>query len=100
MSRKKLTKKNIEKKETEKKAKLLRAIKFKNEFKKTTHTAIVAAFSFLIALSWRDLISEYIIQLTALSPIGGKWVSAIIVTFLGVLGILIVSKYLSTESIN
>lgn len=70
---------------------------FKKEVKKSLLTAIVAAFSFLIALSWRDLITEYVNLITKVSPIQGQLISAIIVTFISVLGIIIVTRFLKEE---
>jgi len=71
--------------------------KFNNKLKETLNTAIIAAFGFLIALVWRDLITEYVNQLTQYSLIQGKLISAIIVTFIGVIGILITTSLLSKK---
>ena len=68
------------------------AKKFKNEFNKSLNTAIVAAFGFLIALAWRDVITEYVNSLTSVSPIHGNIISALIITVIGVVGIMIVTK--------
>lgn len=65
--------------------------KFTREFRKTLTTAIVAAFGFLIALVWRDFITEYVDKITGASPVQGKLVSAVIVTFIGVIAILIIT---------
>ena len=73
------------------------AKEFNRELRKAVNTAIVAAFGFLIALAWRDVISEYITELTTLSPVQGKLFSAIIITLVGVLGILIVTKIFSVS---
>jgi len=73
------------------------ARKIKNEMKKSINTAIVAAFGFIIALSWRDLITEYINRLTSISPLGGKWMHALIVTFVGVVGIVLVTRFLKVS---
>ncbi len=73
------------------------AKKFNNEVKKAISTAIVAAFGFIIALAWRDVITEYIDKLTAISPIQGKLVSALIITIIGVIGIIIVTKILKVK---
>ena len=70
-------------------------IKFKNELKKSTNTAIVAAFAFVIALAWRDVITEYAEKLTQLTPIQGKLITAIIVTIVCVIGILTITKFLA-----
>lgn len=66
--------------------------KFNKELRKSIHTAIVAAFGFLIALVWRDLIVEYTTNLTKISPIQGRLITAIIITILSVIGILIITK--------
>jgi len=71
--------------------------KFKEELKKSTNTAIVAAFGFLIALTWRDLISEYVAQATSYSPLQGKFFSALIITIIAVIGILITTVLLSKK---
>ena len=65
---------------------------FNREFKKATITAIVAAFGFLIALVWKDVITEFVDTLTNKSPVQGKLISAIAVTLICVLGILILTK--------
>jgi len=73
------------------------AKKFNQELKKAVNTAIVAAFGFLMALAWRDVITEYVNELTALSPVQGKLVSAIIITLVSVAGILVVTKLFSVD---
>lgn len=73
------------------------AKKFKREIKKSISTAIVAAFGFLIALSWRDVIKEYVNKLSSISPIQGNLISAIIVTIISIIGILAITKFLSEE---
>ena len=85
------------KKQTKKQKAISRAKTFNKELKKSTNTAIVAAFSFLIALVWRDAITEYINKLTSVTPLHGKLISAIIVTMICVLGILLVTKLLKVE---
>lgn len=69
--------------------------KFKEEIKKAILTAIVAAFGFLIALSWRDVITEYVNKINSMSSINGNLISALIITFISVIGILIITKFLS-----
>ncbi|MCK5149529.1 hypothetical protein KAJ87_01235 [Candidatus Pacearchaeota archaeon] len=73
------------------------AKKLKREIKKSISTAIVAAFGFLIALSWRDVIKEYVNKISSLSPIQGNLISAVIITIISVIGILIITKFLSGE---
>lgn len=71
------------------------AKKFKLELKKSMNTAIVAAFGFLIALSWRDVITEYVNKVSEASPVKGKLISAILITTISILGILIATKFFS-----
>jgi len=73
------------------------ALEFKRELKKSTGTAVVAAFSFLIALSWRDVIKEYIDNIIKITPLQGKLFSAAFITIVCVIGILIVTKIISKE---
>ncbi|PIN77804.1 hypothetical protein COV15_01270 [Candidatus Woesearchaeota archaeon CG10_big_fil_rev_8_21_14_0_10_34_12] len=73
------------------------AKKFRSEFKKQSITAITAAFAFLVALSWRDPISQTVNSLISKLGIGQqlvyKFLSAVIVTFLAVLVIVALSKW-------
>lgn len=71
--------------------------KFKHEITRSLNTAIVAAFGFLIALVWRDVITEYVDVISSMSPVRGKFISAMIITLLSVLGILIITKFLPLE---
>jgi len=73
-------------------------LKFKRELKKSATTAIVAAFGFLIALAWRDVITEYVNKITSISPIQGKLISAIIITIIAVIGMLIITSSLSEKA--
>ena len=75
---------------------------FKQEFKKQIAIALLAAFAFLIALSWRDFISELVSKIILYFGIQGqtyiiKLAAAILITFIAVLGIIVVSKYNSEE---
>ncbi|MBU2053322.1 MAG: DUF5654 family protein [Nanoarchaeota archaeon] len=70
---------------------------FSKEFRKAINTAIVAAFGFLMALVWRDVITEYVDKISAVSPVKGKLISALIVTFVSVIGILVISRLFSVE---
>jgi len=71
-----------------------RAKHLHGESKKYLLTAVVAAFSFLMALSWRELFIEYIKLIEALSPVQGKLMEVGLVTFIAVIGILIANKFL------
>ena len=72
--------------------------RFNSELKKALFTALIAAFGFLIALVWRDVIQEYVDTLVSMSPVQGKLVSAAIVTIIAVIGILIVTRLLDEKA--
>lgn len=74
-----------------------RARRFRNELKKALSTAILAAFGFLMALVWRDVITEWVDKISEVSPIQGKLISALIVTIISVAGIMIITKFLSEK---
>ena len=71
--------------------------KFEKELKKALYTALIAAFGFLIAFVWRDLIQLWVNKIAAASPITGQLMSALIVTIVCAIGILIVTRYLKEE---
>ncbi len=50
-----------------------------------------------MALAWRDVITEYVEKISEASPIKGKMVSAIIITIISVIGILVVTKFMAKE---
>jgi len=71
--------------------------KFRKEFKKQATTAILAALGFLIALSWRDFIVDTVNTLVTKLGVSDqlylyKLFSALLITFLAILGIMIISK--------
>lgn len=66
-----------------------------NSVKKETTAAILTAFAFLIALAWRDAISEFVNYITFHMKIQGSFVTALFVTLISVVGILIIKKYSS-----
>lgn len=74
-----------------------KSLKFRGELKKSMNTAIVAAFGFLIALSWRGVITDFIESIESFSPIQGKLIEALIVTLVGVIGIMITTSLLSDK---
>ena len=71
-----------------------KAKRLNRELKKALYTAFLAAFGFLIALVWRDVIQSWVERISATSPVQGQLVSAAIVTVICVIGILIVTKFL------
>jgi len=58
---------------------------------------LLGAFGFLMALVWRDLITSYLNEISEISPFQGRLFSALIVTIVSVLGILLVTKFISIK---
>lgn len=78
---------------------------FKNEFKNQIITAITAAFAFLIALSWRipieRIVNNIIINLNLKgSAIYVEVTSAVIITVIAVIVLVIFSKWNSKKENN
>jgi polyferredoxin len=72
--------------------------KLREESKKHTTTAIIAAFSFLLAFTWRDLIQRYVDHIVNNFAITGpdyliQLYATILITLICVLGIILVTKY-------
>ena len=68
------------------------------QFKQHTSTATIAAFSFLIALAWKDLIVnlvETIIKKDLLTqvPYLSDLITAIVITIIAIVGIAIVTRW-------
>jgi F0F1-type ATP synthase assembly protein I len=68
------------------------AKEFKNEFKKQTSTAIMAAFGLIIALAWKDVITDLIGKIGFVKSYG-LIISAVLLTLVSVLGIYLISKW-------
>ncbi|MEK6913125.1 MAG: DUF5654 family protein [Nanoarchaeota archaeon] len=73
------------------------ALKFKRELHKSTTTAIIAAFGFLIALTWRDVITEWITKISEANPFKNSLLTAMIITLVSVIGIVIISRFGAEE---
>jgi uncharacterized membrane protein YdbT with pleckstrin-like domain len=74
------------------------AEKFHRKFRKQIVVSISAAFGFLIALSWREPISQLVDLMIKFSKLQGseiyiQLISATVVTIISVLGIMIISKW-------
>lgn len=81
------------------------AKKFNEEFRRQTVTAITAAFAFLIALTWRTPIEKsvnnIILNLGLNQEVAHyEYIAAIIITFLGVLAIMLLSRWASKGNKN
>lgn len=95
---KKINKKMKKSEKIKKKSKFEKFQYFKKEFKKQIVIAILAAFGFLIALSWRDFISEFVNYIILYFKLEGslsfyKLITALLITFISVIGIMIISKF-------
>jgi len=74
------------------------ADKFHKEIRKNIVTAVTAALGFMIALVWRDAMQESINKILAYIGLTGeaylfRIFSAILVTFIAVLGVMFVSRW-------
>ena len=69
-----------------------KAVTLGQEFKKQTSTAIMAVFGLIIALSWKDVITDFVNRVNFFNDYG-LLASAIVLTLVSVLGILLVSKW-------
>lgn len=68
---------------------------FNKEVRKALSTALIAAFGFIIALVWRDVITGYVNSISETSPVQGQLFSAITVTLISVIGIIVITKYIT-----
>lgn len=85
-------------KEVKKQLKIIQKTQeFSSEFKKQAATAMIAAFGFLIALEWRDLITLIVEDFTTTRYITNTYAAAIytaiIVTAIAVIGIALISRW-------
>lgn len=71
--------------------------KFNMELRSQLKTALMAAFGFLIALVWRDLITAFVDNISKRAPVQGQLIGAIIVTVISVAGILVITKLLTSK---
>lgn len=69
----------------------------KREIRKILSTALITAFSLLVALTWKDLIEAYATEISHLSPIQGQLVTAIAITIIGTISILFITHYFKKE---
>jgi preprotein translocase subunit SecD len=67
------------------------------EFKKSISTAIISAFSLIVALAWKDVITGYVTKIQSVAPVKGQVISALFLTLISVIGIVIVSKLLGEK---
>ena len=77
---------------------LSKAEYLQSQFKQHVSTAIIAAFSFLIALAWKDLIVHAVGQMISEDmnhqiPYLSDLLSAIIVTIIAIIGIALVTNW-------
>lgn len=76
-----------------------------SQFKNHASTAVIAAFSFLIALVWKDFIVKLVQNNTRISllekyPYLAEFYIAIIITIIAIIGIAFVSKWARKEEKN
>lgn len=69
----------------------------RNEFKKQTSTAIMGAFGLIIAFSWKDVITDLVNKIEFVKSYG-LLISAVILTLISIIGILLVSNWAKSDS--
>jgi len=75
-----------------------KAEEIKREYKKQTYTAIITAFGLILAFVWKDVITALMPSITTPSllakfPVLSSIYTALIITGLAVIGIVIVSNW-------
>ncbi|MGK0208858.1 MAG: hypothetical protein ACI83O_000117 [Patescibacteria group bacterium] len=68
-----------------------------DESRKALSTAILAAFAFLMALSWREYISDLLDSVLIYTPLESSLISALIITLISVVGIILVNRFLKVK---
>jgi len=76
---------------------LSQATALNKEFKKQTSTAIMAAFGLIIALSWKDVITDLVDKIGFVKSYG-LLATTVILTIISIVGILLVSKWANSGS--
>ena len=79
------------------------ALRFNREFREQIVIAITAAFAFLIALSWRNPIQHSVDNLVVKLGLKGsaiylEYLSALVITLIAVLVLMMVSRWKSKEN--
>ena len=94
----KLSKKDLGRINSIIKKNLTKADFLSQQFKYHVSTAVIAAFSFVIAFAWKDLVTYFVENfvtkhLRANIPYAPDLIGAFVITIIAILGILIVSKW-------
>ena len=98
-----LDKTNIDEKMSEQTERLKkRTSKFEKEVRKNIITAILAAFAFIIALVWRDVIQEGVNKIIAYANLSQdgfiyKLLATFIITIFCVIGIMFIARFEKKE---
>ena len=70
----------------------MKLFKLKFEVKKYLSSAFIAAFGLITALAWKDVLTEYLTGIVSLSPIQGKLITALIITVISLIAVIIITK--------
>lgn len=70
---------------------LEKATGFSSEYKKQASTAIITAFGLIIALAWKDVITDIVSRINP-AP-SNLLISALILTAISIIGIALISKW-------
>lgn len=73
------------------------ARKFNLEIRKSIGTAVIAAFGLLIALAWKDVITEFVKDILGLSPVQNLLINALVITVISVIAIMLITKIIPPQ---
>ena len=77
---------------------LEKAKKFREEIKKTVGSSLVAAFGLVTGLAWKEVVDTYMSEI--LTPGQSKLITAIVITIVSVIAIMIITRILSSGEKN
>lgn len=67
---------------------------FKDKFRHEVSTALITAFGLVVALAWKDVVTDFIKKVT---PANNLLFSAVIITIIALIAIAIISKWSNQE---
>jgi len=68
-----------------------------SKLKEIIATGMTTALGLIIALSWKDVLTEYFDKLASVSPVQGTFITAIIITLLSAIALLIISTLVADK---
>lgn len=88
------------KKEVKKKKRRVNVKSHMSKFREIMFTGLATALGLIIALVWKDVLTEYFSNLASLSPVHGKFITALIVTVIAAIALLILSAFSQEDKVS